>query len=539
MDNSMHEFCQCTGNGKNRERDLSIFEKLEALHRSDHYPFHMPGHKRNRENHLLGQAYAMDITEIDGFDNLHDPRGILLEAMKRASRLYRTRETFFLVNGSTSGILTAIHSCVGQGEKILISRNSHQSVYNAIALLEARVTYLYPPIIEDWNIAAGLRVEEVKKALKENPDTKAVLITSPTYEGIVSSVGKIAEEVHRAGIPLIVDEAHGAHFPFSEAFPVSALDEGADLVIQSIHKTLPAFTQTALLHLQGNLVQSEKVKRYLSIFQSSSPSYLLMGGIDDCLRQIEKKGEKLWEPILNQVKDFRERSRGLINIIFFEPDGKDENVDWAEGDPLKLVFAPLPGTMRNHRPYTCIQLYRELLETYHLQMEMVTSSYVLGILTCMDTEEGLNRLWAALDEIDRSLERMTPKSLEADEEKSLHITKTASTNTNISEETASTNTTISEETAGTNTTIKGDAAYADLTISQALNGSIKYVPLMMSEKETAAGFVKIYPPGIPLVVPGEVISPEILDKLIEYQKQGLNIQGLEQGRIAIVDKSSN
>ena len=216
-------------------------QKLYDYAKSDYYPFHMPGHKRQLD--CRWNPYELDITEIDGFDNLHDPQGLILDSMNRAKRLYNTKETFFLVNGSTAGILTAVHACVKRRGKILISRNSHKSVYNAAALLELETVCLYPQQLEDWNLAAGLSVEEVKRGLDENPDAQAILVTSPTYDGFVSPIKEIADLAHKAGIPLIVDEAHGAHFPFSEKLPESALTQGADLVVQSLHKTMPALTQ--------------------------------------------------------------------------------------------------------------------------------------------------------------------------------------------------------------------------------------------------------------------------------------------------------
>ncbi|MGN0308375.1 MAG: aminotransferase class I/II-fold pyridoxal phosphate-dependent enzyme, partial [Lachnospiraceae bacterium] len=178
-----------------------IREALEELGRKDFYPFHMPGHKRRMDTHPLKRAYKMDITEIDGFDNLHHPQGLILEVMNRAKRLYGTKETFLLVNGSTAGILTAIHACVPYGEKIIISRNSHKSVYNAIALLNLQVVYLQPERLPEWDMAAGISIEAVERVIRENPDAKAVLVTSPTYEGFISPIREIADLAHTAGMP--------------------------------------------------------------------------------------------------------------------------------------------------------------------------------------------------------------------------------------------------------------------------------------------------------------------------------------------------
>ena len=485
--------------------EKSIFGALETLSESDMYPFHMPGHKRNMGKHPLSRAYEMDITEIEGFDNLHEPGGLILESMNRAKRLYGTKETFFLVNGSTAGILTAIHSCVARGGKILISRNSHKSVYNAIALLGLKAAYLYPEEMGDWKLAAGLSTAEVRRVLAANPDTQAILVTSPTYDGFVSPIREIADLAHEAGIPLIVDEAHGAHFPFSDKLPESALTGGADLVIQSIHKTMPSFTQTALLHLQGNLVQLKVVKRYLSIFQSSSPSYLLMGGIDHCVRLTEERGEGFWDDILAAADDFYHRMRKLKHMQVWCGNRGNKDLLFRYGisssceikDPLKLIIRPVAAGKAG-KPYTGVELYQELLKTYYLQMEMMTPTYVLGILTCMDRAEGLRRREKALFEIDSQL-----APLEAAEKR--------------------------EER-------RQDSRYPVIkeTIEAALSKEAELILPQLAEGRESADYINLYPPGIPLIVPGEVISRDLVDRLLVYSKQDLPLQGLAEGRIAVV-----
>ena len=209
----------------------------------------MPGHKRNRASSADDFLFERDITEISGFDNLHHAEGILKEAQEYAAQIYGTKKCFFSVNGSTAALLAAVSASVNKGGKILVARNCHKAVYHAIYLRELVPTYIYPQSDNDLGINGSISVSRVERYLEENPKIEAVLITSPTYDGVVSDVRKIAETAHKHGIPLIVDEAHGAHFRFSDYFPVSAADLGADVVIQSFHKTLPAMTQTAVLHL--------------------------------------------------------------------------------------------------------------------------------------------------------------------------------------------------------------------------------------------------------------------------------------------------
>lgn len=204
--------------------------------------------------------YLIDITEIDGFDDLHHAEGILKEAQERAAKVYHASETHFLINGSTAGIISAILGTTEKGDSILVARNCHKSVYHAIYLNELDPVYIYPKFDTEQGLSTEIDAEDVQKALEEHPKIRAVMIVSPTYDGVVSDIEKIAEIVHEAGCLLIVDEAHGAHFGFDPYFPESANMYGADLVINSLHKTLPALTQTALLHVNGERVNRRKVK---------------------------------------------------------------------------------------------------------------------------------------------------------------------------------------------------------------------------------------------------------------------------------------
>ena len=236
-----------------------IEERLKELAQSHIYPFHMPGHKRAALE--FSNPYSIDITEIEGFDNLHHPEGIIREAQEKAARLYGARRTYYLVNGSTCGILAAISAAVPRGERILVARNSHKAVYNAVYLRQLAAEYVYP-VDTRCGVQGQITPQQVEQKLAAFSDIKAVVITSPTYDGIVSDVAGIAEVVHRFGIPLIVDEAHGAHFGFHPAFPENAVKLGADAVIMSVHKTLPAFTQTALLHLCSDRIDHTRIEKY-------------------------------------------------------------------------------------------------------------------------------------------------------------------------------------------------------------------------------------------------------------------------------------
>ena len=312
---------------------MDLYDKLVDYSQSDVYPFHMPGHKRQVGNPFLQEfpnPYAIDITEIDGFDNLHHAEGIIRESMDRAARRYGADRSYYLVNGSSCGILSAVCGMTQHGGKILMSRNCHKAAYHGVFLNRLRVKYIYPQIIEEFGIQGGLVPEDVEKVLKTDHDIQAVLVVSPTYDGIVSDVEKIVEICHGCGIPLIVDEAHGAHFRYHKGFPVSALDLGADVVIQSLHKTLPAFTQTSILHVKGDLVDRERLEHYLQIFQSSSPSYLFMAGMERCLKFMEEKtemtgGRSRMDQFYHRLVKLRKELGAMKRLRLLEEDSKGKN----------------------------------------------------------------------------------------------------------------------------------------------------------------------------------------------------------------------
>lgn len=466
---------------------MRLYDRLEEYENSDYYGFHMPGHKRNRGFMDTALPYGIDITEIEGFDDLHHASGILKEAEERAARFFGAEETHFLVNGSTVGILSGICGCTKRGDKILVARHCHKSIYHAMYLNGLTPVYLYPEFDGSRHLNGEIREADVRAALEREPDIRAVVIVSPTYDGVVSDTEAIAETVHRKGIPLIVDEAHGAHFGFHSYFPRRANALGADVVIQSLHKTLPSLTQTALLHLNGNLADWDRVRRYLDMLQSSSPSYVFMASLDACADMLEKRGTEVFETYVKRLESLRERLGRLKTLKLLETPHYDKS---------KLVIS-VAGTSLGSR-----ELYFRLLEEYHLQMEMTGGTYVLGITSVADTEEGFGRLAEALERIDRELTEEAEK-----------------------------------ETGG-----KTGAAS---TVSGKLPElSQEYLPWQMEEAEKRLGtevlpfsrclgrvtaeYAYLYPPGSPVLVPGERINKDALELLAEYERQGFSIEGIQK-----------
>ena len=364
--------------------NMRLCDELKEYGDSDFYPFHMPGHKRNPDflNELYDESGRMvDITEIDGFDNLHNARGIIDKEQKRAAKIFGAERSFLLVNGSSCGILSAIAAQVAFGGKALVARNCHKSVFNGLKLREASLVYITPEerVYPEYNLQLTGRVfaKDIEEALEEHPDIKLVIITSPTYEGICSDVKSISEICHKANVPLMVDAAHGAHFGFHESFPESVISQGADIIINSLHKTLPALTSTALLHINGNIVDITSIKYYLQVFQTSSPSYVLMSSISSCLKYLESDESKIdFDNYVNLLKNFYKDTRHVL--------------PQEDRDISKIIIVP-PEKISG------VEYSDYLRKEHHLEMEMATPTYVLAMTSVCDTTEGFERLKRALN----------------------------------------------------------------------------------------------------------------------------------------------
>ena len=475
-----------------------LLGQLERYRDSACYPFHMPGHKRNmpaEAGPAMRLAAQLDITEIEGFDDLHQPEGVLLAAERRAAEVFGAEETFFLVNGSTAGILTAVSAAVKKGGRILMARNCHKSAYHAVFLRELQPVFVYPEVLEG-GVADAVAPEQVEEALSRWSDIRAVLITSPTYDGVVSDVKAIAGIAHRAGAALIVDSAHGAHFGFAPGQPESPVRLGADLVVQSLHKTLPALTQTALLHRSGRLVSSEAVRRFERIYQTSSPSYLMMGSMDFCVRLLAEQGSRIFADFEKRLDGLYERLSGL-SVLRNLGERLPEQGRMKAFDRGKLLISAADGKITGNL------LYKELLKRYYLQMEMVCETYVTAILTPWDTRDGLCRLAEALEEIDREL-----SGPEKPEDGRLFY---------------------SGGEAGCGSVMRHwPRTRTVLPLSEAEEAPKTAVRLSGAAGNISGTYVNLYPPGIPLIIPGELITEEIIKLINRYVRLGLNVQGVEK-----------
>ncbi|MBR1701601.1 MAG: aminotransferase class I/II-fold pyridoxal phosphate-dependent enzyme [Lachnospiraceae bacterium] len=469
---------------------MPLYKELEQYGNSDYYPYHMPGHKRRQLGDVPERILKTDITEIDGFDNLHQAEGILREAQDSANMLYGAEETFYLVNGSTAGILSAISAALPESGHLLITRGCHKSVYHAAYLRKLKLSYLYLKNVKGFGFSEAVTAEQVQEALRRESDIEAVLIVSPTYEGRIADVKKIAEIVHEKGIPLIVDEAHGAHLGFAEGFAPGACMAGADIVIHSVHKTLPAMTQTALLHVNGTRVDRDRLKRFLRIYQTSSPSYVLMASISDAMEFLKRDGKRYFA-------DFRDRYLRMLDrlgVCKVLQVVAAEDISGGRQDIGKLVIGA-----GNRRDISGQWLYDQLRERYHLQCEMAAGRYCLAMFTVADSSEAYERMEQALLCIDEEL----------------------------------------SAESGAENVGSGDHLMSGIPDKITLP-EVRYpfsaawdLPWKRERLGDAVGcavgeFVNLYPPGVPILVPGEVLTQEIYEQILEYLTQKLNLQGLIQ-----------
>lgn len=476
----------------------NLLEQLKKYGNSDFYPFHMPGHKRQWEESFsrsFTNPFSVDITEIDGFDNLHHPQGILKESMDWAANVYKSDRTYYLVNGSSCGILSAISGTVSKGGTILMGRNCHKSAFHGVFLNNLRSEYIYPQLIGEFGLQGGILPEDMEWMLKNHPDVEAVLVVSPTYDGIVSDVAGLADVVHKFGLPLIVDEAHGAHFSFGkgQGFPVSAIELGADVVIQSLHKTLPSLTQTAVMHVKAGYADMDRIDRYVHMYQTSSPSYVLLASIDNCIRYMNENGSKCMNEFYERIMELRDSLKDLSCLKILNEQVKGQ-AGVYEVDLSKLIISTRGSK------YSGAELDHLLRENYHLEMEMCGTDYVTAILTMADTREGFRRLSQALLEIDS-------KAGEGSGICSVgRYLETEYDNFNCRPE-------------------------CRATISKSMDSRRRKVLLSDAADLVSAEFVYIYPPGIPIIAPGEVLKKELLELIAAYKDMKLPVQGLEDENI--------
>ncbi|ETI65968.1 aminotransferase class I/II-fold pyridoxal phosphate-dependent enzyme [Neobacillus vireti] len=452
--------------------------------------FHVPGHKQGLINQPEANAafkdlLQIDATELSGLDDLHAPEDVILEAETLLAELYQTEKSFFLVNGSTVGNLAMIMAVCEEDDHVLVQRNCHKSVLNALKLTKARPVFLEPEYNQDWKAAGGIKLETVKEAINLYPEAKAIILTYPNYYGLVNDLEGIITEAHLHHIPVLIDEAHGPHFIIGDPFPASATQMGADIVVQSAHKTLPAMTMGSFLHINSQLINLNKVKEYLGMLQSSSPSYPIMASLDIARNYLATYNVKDLSFFLTNLSCFKEELSKIpaIKVLDFPNN---------QGDPLKI-------TIQSRCGLSGFELQNRL-EQHSIYPELADPYNVLLILPLLKAGQSYP-FEAAAAKIKQALIDIPVQELKED----IHVDRQ---------------------------NISGLAIpYKDMEKLPQKEVSIeKALDLVCAET------VIPYPPGIPLLLKGEAITIDKLNQLNRLLQSGARFQGsspLKKGRIKI------
>lgn len=475
------------------DKKKTTFRFLLEHMSSDPVSFHMPGHKGGRLYRELGYGDFLDnimdcdITEIPGADNLFQTEGILEATQRRYAELYEVERSYMLINGTSGGILAAILASVPEGGKLLMARNCHKSVFNALTLGNIRPAYLYPELAGDYGILGEVTAEEVARALEENPDASAVILPSPNYYGLCSDIKAIAEVVHSKGKILIVDQAHGAHLKWLEEKSwggeglLCAEASGADIVINSIHKTLASFTQSAVLNLNSDRVDRYVLEDKLQAVQSTSPSYLLMASLDISAEILEEHAEVLMKQWNEDLRYFYEEVKKLSGIgVISDLPGLDRSKINLDTSGLGITAGQLEERLMEHGIFS----------------ELTTGNILMLMTGIGNKRSDFERLLACLSEICRERGEKESACSGGQGEKAGRMPRKA--------------------------------------VLCAIPKKKEWVPLDQAEGRVCASSIIPYPPGIPLICPGEKIQAEDLEYIRRLRQAGEKVIGInDQGQVIV------
>ncbi|MEG6568720.1 aminotransferase class I/II-fold pyridoxal phosphate-dependent enzyme [Thermoanaerobacterium thermosaccharolyticum] len=470
---------------KYSQNDAPLFEALKKYVDENVYAFHVPGHKHGKGikefTEYVGSAVmSIDVNSMEDLDNLANPIGVIKDAHQLAAQAFGADNAYFLVNGTTSGIQAMIMAATEPGDKIIMPRNSHKSAFSALILAGVIPVYLYPEIDENLDIALGISAEQVKEAILANPDSKAVLVLNPTYYGITSELEEIIKIAHEHNMAVLCDEAHGSHFYFHPDMPPGGITLGADISALSMHKTGGSMTQSSLLLSKGNRVEPSSIKSILNLIQSTSASYVLMASIDVARKQLTTQGKDM----LNHVISLSQYAREEINKI---GGIKALNQSDIKGpyllDPTKLVINVSKTGMTGY------EIMRELKLKYHIQLEMADLSNIMAIISLGDDINTVEHLIRSLKELVRIK---------------------------------------NHDEITTGNLIRPEVIVAP---RDAYYGKNRSVLLDDAEGEICAEMIMAYPPGIPMICPGERITKDIIDRVKLLKEQHCQLQGTEDPNI--------
>jgi len=496
---------------------MRLLEKLKKIKSNEKISFHMPGHKNGR---LIDKSiFDYDITEIPGADNLHHATESIKETEEAISTLYQSAASKMLVNGSTVGILSMILGMTYRGDQIFVNRHAHQSIYHAMELGGLKPIFLAPEIDEALMIPIGVSLEEIKKKIKAFPDIKIMVLTYPSYEGLSFDIKSIIDYCHKCGLWVLIDEAHGAHFLLSENLPKSSLDLGADIVVQSFHKTLPALNQTACIHFNHVIKASPNYNRvlwHLKALQTSSPSYVLMASIDAAIDLINENGYFLMDQLNINTKNF---------ICKINNNDCFEVISYPNQDFTKLILAvkksvwyqPIVNNFSNitEKKLTGVWLSEMLSVKYGIQPEYENERFCLLMTSIATTKNDFDVLEKALDEISTEIcqQGLSP---------SVESTKSITQQQVALKQMSRVFEVMSRE----------DMHLFELSERNQYEINAEWMPLKEALGCVSLDYLIPYPPGIPLVIPGEYITQQVVDSYLYWDNKK------ETEKIKVVKDSS-
>ncbi|WP_313998959.1 aminotransferase class I/II-fold pyridoxal phosphate-dependent enzyme [uncultured Paenibacillus sp.] len=476
-------------------RSTPLFSALRKHAENNPVQFHIPGHKKGMgsdpefRSFIGDNALSIDLINIAPLDDLHQPTGVIEEAQKLAADAFGADYTYFSVQGTSGAIMTMILTVCAPGDKIIVPRNVHKSIMSAIIFAGARPVFISPARDENLGIDHGITTRSVRRALDRHPDAKAVVVINPTYFGICANLKEIVDLVHEYDIPVLVDEAHGVLIHFHEKLPISAMQAGADMAATSVHKLGGSMTQSSVLNVRAGRINPHRVQTIISMLTTTSTSYILLGSLDTSRRNLALHGRELAEHALGFARYAREEINKIPGLYCVGDEilGGEATYDY---DPTKLTIHV------RHLGITGYETENWLREHYNLEVELSDMYNILCLVTPGDTRETIDTLLAAL-------RRMSEDYHEKSEVQELVVK-------------------IPE------------IPHLSLTPREAFYGETEIVPFKESAGRIIAEFIYVYPPGIPILLPGEVISQENIDYIVDHVDVGLPVKGPEDRSIEFV-----
>ena len=470
------------------QQNTPLFSGLLEHIKKNPVQFHIPGHKKGNgmapefREFIGDNALSMDLINIAPLDDLHQPKGIIKEAQDLAAEAFNADHTFFSVQGTSGAIMTMIMSVCGPGDKIIVPRNVHKSIMSAVILSGAIPIFIHPEIDKVLGISHGISIHSVKSALEQHPDAKALLVINPTYFGVSADLKSIVDIAHSYHIPVLVDEAHGVHIHFHDELPLSAMQAGADMAATSVHKLGGSMTQSSILNVKGNLVSYKRVQAVLSMLTTTSTSYLLLASLDVARKELATRGKELLDHTIQLANSIRKQINEIEHLTCVGEEILETEAAY-DYDPTKLIISVKNLGLSGNDVEIWLRAH------YNIEVEMSDLYNILCIITTGDTEKEADILVSALKHL-------------ADERYFL------------------------AEKIDTKVLLPNIPLLA-VSPRDAFYSETELVPFDDSEGRVIAEFIMVYPPGIPIFIPGEIITEDNLRYIKKNMEAGLPVQGPE------------